>query len=498
MEHNDPLLNKLRESMTQGKAKAPAHLWQGIENGLTQQSQKFPPSLEEALRQAFAQRQQSAPPKVWQKIDRQLRLDQVWSGIDKALNEKTCPPSLALDQQLRQAFEQQPRRTAPKQAWQKVDRQLQIDRTWQRIQGHLPLSKPLHLGYPWLRWLFTTLALFPYFHIGLESSFPPPSLPLAAGSLNTAQTAKPSLGMRVLWQHWSLVQQSLGQGSNPPSLAWAMPSKQKMPMLASPAQDKNSNAEEQTSVNVAKPQAPQAQEVMTSSKELGPLPQVQALLPLSITQQTTRASVEKIPQLKPQRQLTWEAGMLYSFTTGWVMNADTRRSLNVNSLISTTALGNHSFGLVAMRHLSNKDALVLAFKPQTKIRQDFSYYEQGVFKQKRMEFEYLRMEVLYQRNLWQYHRNHNLVGVIGAYGARLRYQTESYEQIKINRTTYYSSYDYGLSFQLGQESRFKSFTLAYGLHGSVGVHNVANMRLQNIQANLHNLGAHIQFRYQIP
>lgn len=129
MEHNDPLLNKLRDSLGQGKAKAPSGLWQGIENGLTQQPQKLPPSLDEALRQAFAQRQVSAPAKVWSNIDRQLRLDQVWLGIDQALHQKACPPSLELDQQLRQAFEQQTKRSAPKQAWQKVDRQLQIDRT---------------------------------------------------------------------------------------------------------------------------------------------------------------------------------------------------------------------------------------------------------------------------------------------------------------------------------------------------------------------------------
>lgn len=292
---------------------------------------------------------------------------------------------------------------------------------------------------------------------------------------------------------------AFGQPINSTALAWAIPPKQ-TPIAKSLAEDKKLDSAPNTpaSLNSTSTEQLSTPDQAILTKELGPLPQVQALLPLSIAQEMATAKVEKIPQLKPQRQLTWEAGMLYSFTTGWVMNADTRRSLDVNSLISTTALGNHSFGLVAMRHLSNKDALVLAFKPQTKIRQDFSYYEQGLFKQKRMEFEYLRIEALYQRNLWQYHRNHNFVGVIGAYGARLRHQTESYEQVKVNRTTYYSSYDYGLSFQFGQEARFNSFTLAYGLHGSVGVHNVANMRFQNMQANLHNLGAYVQFRYQIP
>ena len=120
-EFNQQLEEKVQASYEQLSAVAPVGLWEGIEQTLP--AVDIDQQLDEKLKEGFHQQATKvAPVALWSAISEEL-------GTAASLDEQ-------LDQKVKTSFtEEQPK--APHKVWTAVNRQLNIDRTWQRISAAL-------------------------------------------------------------------------------------------------------------------------------------------------------------------------------------------------------------------------------------------------------------------------------------------------------------------------------------------------------------------------
>lgn len=118
---NQQLEEKVQSSYEQLSAVAPVDLWEGIEQTLP--AVDIDQQLDEKLKEGFHQQATKvAPVALWSAISEEL-------GTAASLDEQ-------LDQKVKTSFtEEQPK--APHKVWTAVNRQLNIDRTWQRISAAL-------------------------------------------------------------------------------------------------------------------------------------------------------------------------------------------------------------------------------------------------------------------------------------------------------------------------------------------------------------------------
>ncbi len=108
------------------KAVAPAGLWASLESQLPATDTGLDQQLDEKLKEGFAQQvSKIAPLSLWDAISEKLHPVEGLADIDAQLDEK-----------VKESFEEVPSPT-PHKVWAAVNRQLNIDQTWQRISSAL-------------------------------------------------------------------------------------------------------------------------------------------------------------------------------------------------------------------------------------------------------------------------------------------------------------------------------------------------------------------------
>ncbi len=154
---NQHIDTKLKSSFDAIQKKAPEHLWDQISEKMTIED-TIDSSMDEKIQTAhLAAPLKKAPASIWDKIDDALEettpIDTIidkkvkdgflsktkvapvflWGAISEELNAPPVSVDTALDDKLREGFLTQETKKTPNKVWYAVSRQLNIDKTWDRI-----------------------------------------------------------------------------------------------------------------------------------------------------------------------------------------------------------------------------------------------------------------------------------------------------------------------------------------------------------------------------
>jgi len=113
---------KIKDSFEQLQKKAPSHLWDKISTGLEEQ-EALDEQLDQKVKKGFEQQKAVLPVGLWDSIADGLETEEV---LDETI-----------DQKVKEGFEQQTVHKAPASVWRNVRRQLNIDKTWTKVQQEL-------------------------------------------------------------------------------------------------------------------------------------------------------------------------------------------------------------------------------------------------------------------------------------------------------------------------------------------------------------------------
>ena len=197
-----------------------------------------------------------------------------------------------------------------------------------------------------------------------------------------------------------------------------------------------------------------------------------------------------------------EIGITYSYNNTWLLNNDTRKSFDENSLIQTKAVFASSYGLVANYNFSKNSAVSTEIYINSKSRQQYNEFTEGKYTLHTIESNYLKFTLLYQLNFNQSYRKKipsKYTVRVGFYGAYLKNHANTYSKIIVSETSNYTSNDYGFKLAIGQEKKLKNIIVGYGINGEYGLKNIFGGNNQipkdfNVTKNA-LIGAYLSVKY---
>lgn len=175
------------------------------------------------------------------------------------------------------------------------------------------------------------------------------------------------------------------------------------------------------------------------------------------------------------RKKGFEIGTTYSYNNIWIINNDTRNSFDENSLIQTTPTYAGSYGLVANYNISVNSSVSTEFYINSKYIQEYDEFIEGRFTNKATEFNYYKLTLLYQFNINQSPYKtipSKYTFKAGVYGASLKNHKQYFNRIYISETDKFTATDYGVKLAIGEEKKFGHIIVGYGINGEYGLKNI--------------------------
>lgn len=237
-----------------------------------------------------------------------------------------------------------------------------------------------------------------------------------------------------------------------------------------------------------------------------------ALMPININLKDSAIDAELMPQslslfentlkepiLKKKR---FEVGIIYSYNNTWLVNNDTRKSFDENSLIQAIPIFSGSYGIVANYYILKNSAVSAEFFVNSKYTQRYDEFVEGVFNRRTTEFNYYKLALLYQFNISQSPYKvfpSKYTFKAGFYGSILKNHTHNYSRVMNLETDTYTKGDYGARVAIGQEKTFKRIIMGYGLNVEYGFKNIFEGNIQvpakfNISRNA-LIGGYLNLKY---
>ncbi|MEO6302535.1 MAG: hypothetical protein ABIP51_05125, partial [Bacteroidia bacterium] len=175
--------------------------------------------------------------------------------------------------------------------------------------------------------------------------------------------------------------------------------------------------------------------------------------------------------VKPKK---FEIGITYSYNNTWIINNETQKSFDQNSLTQTFLAFASSYGVVANYNVSNYNALSAEFYFNSTSRQKYGEYIEGTYSQHTLQFNYAKLTLLYQLNINQ-PRYKKIASKYtfkaGVYGSYLKSYDHSYSRVNFADDDKYKSNDYGIKIAIGQEKKMQNIIFGYGLNAEYGFNN---------------------------
>ncbi len=159
-----------------------------------------------------------------------------------------------------------------------------------------------------------------------------------------------------------------------------------------------------------------------------------------------------------------------------------------------------NYGLWAAYQFLPKSAFVLEYSITAENKQIYDIYYNGRYYTKEWLMKYNRLSLAYQHCLGQ-QKSSKVVFQIGAYVGLLQEAKLFYNgNLYFNAIAEHQTLDFGLKISLGQELEFDSFVLGYGLRSDIGFANIfkgnKTISAQENYTNLLQLGGYVTLGYK--
>jgi hypothetical protein len=452
-------------------------------------------NIENKIKTIFTERNISAPADLWNKLSDKL---------------PESDPERHLETKVKNSFENMDK-SAPPRAWGAVNKQLNIDRVWERINRELDKRVFIY----WRNIASLLLLVLLGISCGIYHYYQTPSL-LAYGNETTGKkhqnSKQPGFSNDPNLNSGGTTQNTNNEITGNPTLKTAAPQVEENPG----SNEKNLTAGDVThrkSVPVSKGQYDQKSKSRNNSNytlykkkivsekdttsdpdrntsladkigltymnmiSTGSILTQDKAMELSLhmvnrpDSLTDCTRVIFTPGIKVKR---WEMGVCYSYNNTWILDNETQKSFDQNSLVSTSPVFAGSYGLLANYRITKLGAISAEFYINSKSHQEYGEFIEGKYYKHTLEFNYAKLILLYQLNINQrtfikIPSRFTFKG--GFYCSYLKNYKNSYNN-PISMDTYkYTPYDYGIKLAIGQEKMFRNSIIGFGFNAEYGFNN---------------------------
>lgn len=431
--------------------------------------------IEKKIKESFGGLNKSAPDNLWNKLSGTLSV----SDMDKSIDTK-----------IKDGFENT-NKSAPTHVWNSVNKQLNIDRVWKRISAELD-RRPL---FYWkkIAGIAALLLLLVgggfYLFNNSNTLFVPDT-----GQLNKQEqkNAEEFQQLAAISHKGDLAEKN----KNHPGIAKTFnlkkyPAQQngltsRKDRTVPVSSEKNKNAANSAVQKFNSVQGNITEKNLRNTLNSDSMPLIamkplktilieNGIAPDSIIISSTITQLFIPADTMHRRKKQFELGIIYSYNNTWILNNDTRKSFDENSLIQTIPTYSGSYGIVANYTIFNNSSVSTEFFVNSKYIQRYDEFMEGNFNRWTTKFNYYKLTLLYQFNISQSRYKavpSKYTFRAGFYGSYLKNQTKDYTRVTSPETDTYTKADYGARIAIGQEKIFRIIIIGYGLNAEYGFKNI--------------------------
>lgn len=449
------------------------------------------------IKDSFDRMDRKAPLFMWESVS---------SSLDAVEHDSAegSPESDPLYQRVRSSFAAGHGRRAPAHVWQTINRQLNIDLVWTRIDrdldGHGSDVRS------WRRWaaaaslllLLSFAAAFYYLQKApayLSARKTPVTVRSESGGASSApstQQAKEGkeealLSKKRAVQNYTSLPYEAGQIDDAVTNERRLLSVSKQRGLASvKGLPSSAGVEELHSETAAAktssssipflplgPHLAHVHEKLNTRGVIAVSSNLQGLMMeprvVELRSPALRPAAEKENKGKPKVGRRAEFGISLAYNNSRLLNNETKSSLEKGSLISTSPTFRRAIGLTFNYQISGGGS----FSTELHLAgsgQEYSMFDGGSYLHKELDLTYYKLYVQYQHNFLRHRESifSDLTAKVGLYGGLLHQRKGELRAIESR----YSKSDYGVRLAMGQERRIGPAMLGYGMSVERGLENI--------------------------
>ena len=402
--------------------------------------------------------------------------DFVWGRISDELTE-----SSVVDQKVKASFNSGAD-SAPEMVWEKIQDQIDIDHVWMQIAKRLVLPKKMNV----LKYAAAILILMLPFMLDYNNS----EFNITSSEFENVASKESSTKAVLVGkvQHVNIPSKSASEKSTISSLHGFLNNRN----IVNSSLNSVSGIQNSTSSINSLPSEPSV---------VNTLPMV-PLSPILVTYQYDLDNSHASP-LKPllKRRLGITLGAVASIDNTWILNNETRRGFDSESLVENKLSFASSYGIFADVKFGRRYSLQPEYLFQSRTRQITQLYINGDYSKKEIEINSYKISLLLSRNFDPkiHGITHSTSLRLGAYLSGIKSNETKVNEILINKNDLYKRHNIGLRMEMGKKLYLRSWSFDVGLKGEYGFLNLAShtdkipMKF-NFTREL-SLGAYFKFGY---
>jgi hypothetical protein len=497
VESKRDISNIIKESFESQSFEAPKDMWSNISTDLNYKK------LDSKIKSSFATTQFTAPDFKWSQLESAKIDNKVKESFSAA---KFTAPAFdfsaldngsILDNKISESFEQTVV-AAPDDAWDGIQDKMDVNEVWDKLSGNIVVHNR-----SWTKWVAAA-------SIAILVSVLPSTLKNQEISSNQTFTS-PLLVQEV----------SIDNDNTLITYNNTVPSIDKN--NSSPIDHNNSvdflpsNFEEQTivprSLTVNKSLEPVSTDGISSNRinaildsEIRPLDNsladiVYGTSVLNDWNENTQHPIERVKQKSSKS--SYRIGLIGGLSSSWIFDEDTRESFDKTSLNDSKFSLGQMYGLTADYYFDDNNGIETNILMNSTTKNRVGYYENGVYKIRKTEINYYKMNLLYNRriNFYGKKNNHSITLSGGPYLAFNRSSNVSENETITSLNTQFKKANYGLTFRLGEEIEWTKIVLGYGLNSNLGLRNIfleeSNNQSESSFTNNLDLGLFVSLKYKL-
>lgn len=392
-----------------------------------------------AIKNAFEAGTRKAPGRAW---------DTISGNLDKQKGNDILREKVAQSFELHQ-------KTAPQHVWTGVNRQLNIDRTWNNLRRVLDkysaTKRFARYAAAMLMLIILSVATAEYYQLftGGHHENPASSFPGDAHSRYNNGTTP---------QDEAIAPAKIDKTNQLPVL------KEVPTINITPANAPKATAESVLAFNLTRMARPAKIEAIPVTK-----PVIQPVAPTE-----TPAVYASTENNKATAQFSrFGVGVVAGLNKTTLLNNETRMSEDSRSLISSSTAFGLSYGITARYAITQHGSLHASFYFADRVKQTYHTYIKGIYTQKEIVLDYKKITLSYQRNLLTNMAGTSITSYVrgGLYQAWLTSANVSYNRVG-SASQEYITYDNGINLQVGQQAGKGKLKIAYGLNFEQGRNNI--------------------------
>lgn len=204
---------------------------------------------------------------------------------------------------------------------------------------------------------------------------------------------------------------------------------------------------------------------------------------------------------KRKKKSKFYLGLLASYNKSTINNSEFRESQLRTSLVASAPTYSFSYGFVVAYSLTIKGALVSEIYINNKYKQSVHGYQEGHYYHKETELDYSSVSLLYERKIpfVLFQKPLNIVVKSGAYYSILNQEKAFLDGKSIASKHEFVKSDYGFRLMLGQQTYLNRILLDYGVNASYGIKNIYKgneyIPADFNRTNNYYIGVYLNFRY---